>query len=327
MQRREFVTLLCSAAATWPLAARAQQPAAPVVGLLHAGSPEPYAHQIAAFRQGLNDIGYVEGQNLTIEYRWADNQFDRISAMAADLVRRQVKVIAVAAATISVRMAMAATTTIPIVFGIGGDPVKLGYVASFNRPGGNVTGISFLANDLEEKQLHLLHELAPTVDTLGFLVNPNNANTENATQHALAAARTLGRQLHVLKAGTDHDFEPAFAALNPLKIGALLVYVDPLFVSNREKLVALAARHAMPAVYGLREFAAAGGLLSYGASLPDIYRKQGAYVGRVLKGEKPADLPVQQPTKFEFVLNLKTAKALRFEIPTKILALADEVIE
>jgi putative ABC transport system substrate-binding protein len=326
MRRREFLGVLVGAAATWPVVARAQQ-AMPVIGLLHAGSPAPYAHLMAAFRQGLNELGYVEGRNVLIEYRWAEGRYDEQPAMAADLVARKVNVIAVAAATPSVRVAMAATTTIPIVFSIGGDPVKLGYVASLNRPGGNVTGVSFLSNELEEKQLHLLQQVVPKVEAIGFLVNPNNANTENAAQHALAAARLLGRQLHVLNAGSERDFETAFETAASKKIGALLIYIDALFVSGREKITALAARHELPAIYGLREFAAAGGLISYGASLKDTYRQQGVYVGRVLKGARPAELPILQPTKFEFVVNLKTAKTLGIEFHPQLLGTADEVIE
>ena len=324
--RRTFITLLGGAAATWPVVARGQQPH-PVIGMLHAASPDPYAHLMAAFRQGLSETGYVEGRNVTIEYRWAESQFDRIPTMAADLVNRKVNVIAVAAATPSVRVAMAATKTIPIVFSIGGDPVKLGYVASFARPGGNVTGVSFLSNELEEKQLNLIKELVPAADTIGFLVNPKNANTENAVQHAQTAGEALRRKVHVLNVSSESDLENTFAQVTSLKLAALLVYIDPLFVSARGMIASLAARARVPAVYGLREFAASGGLVSYGASLPDTYRQQGVYVGRVLKGAKPADLPVLQPTKFEFVVNMKAAKALGLEFHPQLLATADEVIE
>ena len=326
MRRREFLGVI-GIAVVGAVAAHAQSSALPTIGFLHAASPEPYAHLMAAFRQGLDQAGFVEGRNVAIEYRWAENQFDRIPAMAADLVRQRVNVIVVAAATPSVRAAMAATTTIPIVFSIGGDPVNLGFVASLNRPGGNVTGVSFLSNELEEKQLHMLAQLVPSADSIGFVVNPNNANTANAVRHAHAAAKALGRTFHVLNVGSVNEFDSAFRAIDTLKIGALLIYIDPLFVSNRQKLLTMAARHGTPAVYGLREFAAAGGLISYGASLLDTYRQQGIYVGQVLKGAKPADLPVLQPTKFEFVVNLKTAKALGLEIHPQLLATADEVIE
>ena len=326
MRRRDFIAGIVGSAA-WPLVVRAQQPAMPVIGFLHTGSPAPYAHLMAAFRQGLNELGYVEGRNVGIEYRWAEGQPNRIPAMAADLVRRQVNVIAVAGASGSVGAAKAATSTIPIVFSIGSDPVTLGYVASLNRPGGNITGVSFLGTELEEKQLHLLKELMPKVDTIGFLMNPNTVNAAYILQNARVAASKLDRQLQVLNASNDRDLDHAFAALAPKRVGALLVTIDALMIINREKIVALAASHAIPTIYGLREFAVAGGLLSYGASLPVIYRQHGAYVGRVMRGEKPADLPVMQPTKFEFVLNLKTAKTLGLEILPTLLALADEVIE
>jgi putative tryptophan/tyrosine transport system substrate-binding protein len=323
MRRRQFVTLLGGAAA-WPLAARAEQSGMPVIGFLHLGSPQPYATMVAAFLHGLSEAGFVEARNVAIEYRWAENQTDRLPAMAADLVRRGVDVIAPAGGPASVRAAQTATTTIPIVFSLGSDPVKMGFVDSLNRPGGNVTGVTFLANELEAKQLDLLSELVPRADAIAYLVNPSNPNTATAVR---AAGQVLGRRIHVFNASTERDLDLAFAGLGQQRAGALLISPDPLFTSRREQIVSLALRHAVPTMYQFREFVAAVGLISYGVDLKDAYRQHGIYVGRILKGASPADLPVMQPTKFELVINLKTAKALGLEVSPMLLARADEVIE
>jgi putative ABC transport system substrate-binding protein len=327
MRRREFISLIGSAAAAWPLAARAQ-PAIPVIGFLNGGSPEGYAPWVAAFRQGLNEAaGYVEAQNVAIEYRWAHDRYDRLPALAAELVRRQVTVIA-ATSTPAAVAAKAATTTIPIVFTTSGDPVQLNLVASLSRPGGNVTGATQLNVEVAPKRLELLHELIPTATIMALLVNPTSPAAERQSMAMQAAARTLGLQLHVLHASAERDFETVFATLVQLRARGLVIgSADPFITSRREELATLALRHAMPAVYQYREFAAAGGLMSYGGSIVDTYRLAGVYTARILKGERPSDLPVQQSTKVELIINLKTAKALGLTFPLSLLGRADEVIE
>ena len=327
MRRRDFIKLIAGSAAAWPLAVRAQQPAMPVIGFVNVASAKDYTPQLSAFLKGLSESGYVDGRNVSIEYRWAEDQNDRLPAMVADLVHRQVAVI-VATTTPAVLAAKAATTTIPIVFEMASDPLQLGLVASLNRPGGNVTGITQTNVEIAPKRLQLLHELVPTASVMAVLVNPANPTlAETATKKVQAAARTLGLELHVLNAGTERDFDGVFAKLIQLRAGGLVIGDDPLFASRSERLAALALHHAVPAAYQWREFAVAGGLLSYGSNITDAYRLAGNYTGRVLKGEKPADLPVQQATKVEFYINLKTAKALGLNVPAAMQARADEMIE
>jgi putative tryptophan/tyrosine transport system substrate-binding protein len=327
MRRREFIALLGGAAAAWPLAARAQQPAMPLIGYLSSASPDQDAGRLRGFRQGLSEAGYVEGRNVTIEYRWAEEQFDRLPALAADLVRRQVAVIAQAGHVLGVLAAKAATKTIPIVFMTGVDPVAFGLVTSLNRPGGNLTGVTTLSIELEPKRLELLHGLVPAATTIGALFNQTHPNAEARSRDLQAAARTLGLGLHILNASSENDFDSVFAKLAELQAGGLVIATDGLFISRSEPLAALTVRHAVPAIFQFRTFAAAGGLMSYGGSLVDMYSRSGIYTGRILKGEKPADLPVQQSTKAELIINMKAAKALGLTVPLPLLGRADEVIE
>jgi putative tryptophan/tyrosine transport system substrate-binding protein len=323
MRRRIFITLLGATAAR-PFGAYAQQPALPVIGFMNLSTARPFME--AAFREGLKETGYGESQNVTTEYHWAEGHDDRLSAMAVDLVRRRVSVIA-ATGTPAALAAKGATATIPIVFETAGDPVKLGLVASLNRPGGNITGVSQLSSELVSKRLGLLHDLIPSASAVGFLVNPVDPRTESQTAEMQEAGRTLGLQLHVLNASTEAEIDTAVASLSELRLGALVVGTGDLFSRRSERLAASIARQGVPAIYQYREYAAAGGLVSYGASLTDSYRQVGVYTGRILKGEKPADLPVMRPTRFELVINLKTAKTLGLTIPPGILAIADEMIE
>jgi ABC-type uncharacterized transport system substrate-binding protein len=327
MRRREFITLLGGAVA-WPVAARAQQPTMPVVGFLSARAPDESAHLIAAFRRGLGENGYVEGQSVAIDYRWALSHYDRLSAMAEEFARRPVTVLVALGGDVAARAAAAASRTIPIVAAFGIDPVGSGLVASLNRPGGNVTGVSNLSATIEPKRLGLLRELAPGAATVGVLVNPNNPTVASQRRDIEEAARVVGVQVHYFQANIERELEEAFESMaQNNRIPALLVVADAFFTSSRAKVAALAARHAVPTMYYFRDFAMAGGLMSYGTDLAEQYRLIGVYAGRILKGAKPAELPVLQPTKFEFVINLKTAKALGLTIPPGVLAIADEVIE
>jgi putative ABC transport system substrate-binding protein len=326
IRRREFITLLgCPVA--WPLAARAQQAAVPVVGFLSGRSLTSDAHLVAAFRQGLREAGHIDNQNVTIEYRWAESQFDRLSAMAADLVSRRVAVMFMGGADIKMRSLVAAIPTIPIVFTVAGDPVEMGLVASLNRPGGNATGITLISAELWPKRLGLVRELVGSVTLIALLIDPDDPTAERSTRDVEAAVRTVDLQARVLNARSERDFEGAFARLAQERADALLVTANALFNNQREKLVGLAQRYGVPAIYDRREFVDAGGLVSYGASNVEQYRQAGIYAGRILSGEQPADLPVIQPTRFEFVINLKTAKALGITVPTTLLTIADEVIE
>ncbi len=327
MRRRDFIALLGGAAAVCPLAARAQQPAMPVIGFVNPTSAQSFARPLSAFLKGLGETGYVEGRNVAIEYRWAENRNDRLPAMVADLVRRQVSVIA-ATSTPAAVAAKAATTTIPIVFEIGSDPIQLGLVASLSRPGGNITGATQLVQEVTPKMLELLHELLPTAHVMALLVNPTSpALAQTYTSKVLAAAHTLGLELHVLNASSERDFDGVFARLIELRAGGLVIGAEAFFTSHSEQLAALAAHYGVPTIYKGREFAAAGGLMSYGSDITDSYRLAGIYTGRVLKGAKPADLPVQQATKIELYINLKTAKALGITVPLPVSGRADEVIE
>jgi putative ABC transport system substrate-binding protein len=326
MQRREFITLIGGATATWPLAARAQQPALPVVGFLSGGSAWESAHLVAAFRQALGQTGYVEGRNVSVEYRWAEGHYERLPTLAADLVRRQAAVI-VAVGTPAVLAAKAAITTIPIVFRIGVDPVELGLVASLNRPGGNLTGVVSLDVEIEPKRLEILHEAMPKATLVGALVNPDSPAAETQSRGLQAAAGSLGLQIHIVHASSERDFDTAFATLVQMRAGGLVIGADTFFYNRSELLAALALRHALPAIFEYREFAAAGGLMSYGGNVTEPTRVVGTYTGRILKGEKPADLPVQRATKVELIINMKTAKALGLTFPLTLLGRADEVIE
>jgi putative ABC transport system substrate-binding protein len=326
MDRRAFIGSVAGGVLAAPLATRAQTSSMPVIGFLHSGSPGPTAPLVAAFRQGLNETGYVEGQNLAIEYRWAEFRDDRLPAMAADLVSRKADVILTGGLP-SARAAKAATSTIPIVFSYGGDPVGDGLVSSLARPGGNVTGFTNVTADLTSKRFALVSELVPQARVIALLVNPNSSGAKRTMLNAQEAARAKGVQLSIIKASAEDEFETAFASVVQLHAGALVVGNNPFFNSRREQLVALASRHAVPAIYEWREFVASGGLISYGTSLAGMYRQAGIYAGKILKGAKPANLPIQQPTKFELVINLKTAKALGLTIPQSVLLRADEVIQ
>jgi putative tryptophan/tyrosine transport system substrate-binding protein len=324
--RRGFIALI-GGVATWPLAGRAQQPAMPVVGFLSPGSPEPSSFLVAAFREGLKEASYIEGKNVTVEYRWARGHYDQLQALAADLVRSQVAAIAATGGTISAQAAKAATSTIPIVFNVGDDPIKSGLVASFNRPGGNITGVNTLSPALETKRLGLLRELVPRTAIVAVLLNAANPDVGPQRQDINAAAAVLGQELRFFYASNESELDTAFRALAQQRVDALLVGNDVFFTNQREQIVGLSAHHAVPTIYAFRQFAESGGLISYSTNLIEVYRQVGVYVGRVLKGEKPANLPVVQPTKFELVINLKTAKALDLVVPLHLQQLADEVIE
>jgi putative ABC transport system substrate-binding protein len=326
MRRREFIRLIGGVAATWPLALRAQQ-SLPVIGFLSSASPDEYAIRLRAFRQGLKEAGYVEGQNVAIEYRWAEDQYNRLPALAAELVHRQVAVIVAGGGTHSAMAAKTATVTIPIVFAVGVDPVKVGLVKSLNRPGGNLTGVTSQSLDVVEKRLELLRELLPTATTISVLVNPTSVLSEPFVQALQPAARALGLKLRILNASADRDFDTVFATLVQQRANALVIMTDTFFTTRAEQLAALSFRHAVPAIYQYRPFVEAGGLMSYGSDETEYYRLAGIYAGRILKGEKPADLPVQQTSKVELIINLKTAKALGITVPQSVQNRADEVIE
>ena len=326
MKRREFISLLGGAAAAWPVVARAEQPMR-VIGFLNGASPAELGPRVDAFRDGLAEMGYVEGRSVAIEYRWGLGQYERLPEMAIDLVRHRVAAIAATGGVPSVRAAKAATFEIPIVFTMGADPVAFGLVASLNRPGGNVTGITLISGEIVSKRIAVLRDLLPSAKVLGVLMNSTTPSSEAESVAAERTAHTLGWQVKVLRVGKELDFDTAFQPLVRERVDALLVTTDPIFESQRHRIVALAAQHAVPTIYALREYAVAGGLMSYGASINDVYRQAGSYVGRVLKGEKPSDLPVIQTSKFELLINLKTAKTLGIAVPAAVLALADEVIE
>jgi putative tryptophan/tyrosine transport system substrate-binding protein len=324
VRRREFITVLGGAAA-WPLGARAQQPAMPVIGFLNGQAPTAFTHLVAAFRQGLSQAGYVEGQNVAVEFRWAEGHIDRLPALTDDLIRRRVAVIiATGGAHLA---AKAATAAIPIVCSFGGDPAKLGLVESINRPGGNITGVSVFTSDLEAKRLELLHELVPKDAMIGVLPDPTFSDADAQLKEVQSAARALGRKIRILNASSEDEIDRAITAVIEMRAGGLAVVGNPFFLNRRDRLLTLTRLHAIPAIYENREFTVAGGLMSYGTSVPDVYRQIGAYAGRILKGEKPADLPILQPTKFDIAINLKTAKTLGLDVPTSILLRADEVIE
>jgi putative ABC transport system substrate-binding protein len=327
MRRREFIMLLGGTAVAWPLAARAQQPGMPVIGFLSSRSPGESSGLIVAFRQGLSEAGFVEGQNAILAFRWAEGHYDRLPALAAELVELRVAVLFTAGGPPSAFAAKAATQTIPIVFSAAIDPDRIGLVTSLNRPGGNITGMSLFPSELAAKSVQLLKQLLPAATLIGYLVNPSNPSAPLYASEASTAAKTLGIAIRVLDASTERDLDEIFASLPKVGVSGLAVPAEPFFDSQRDRIVALAARYGVPAIYGLREYAVAGGLMSYGTSLPDTYRRAAIYVGRVLKGEKPANLPVVQPTKYDLVLNMKTAKTLSLSIPEQLLALADEVIE
>ena len=327
MRRRDFITALCGAAVAWPVVTHAQQ-SVKKIGFLSVSSPGPHAPFVAAFNEGLKESGFIEGQNLAIEYSWAEGNFDRLSALAADLIRDKVDVVAAMSGDLSIRAAINASSTIPIVFITGSDPVQTGLVASLGRPGGNATGFSMIANELMAKRFELLSELVPNIRTIALLINPKyHSATEGTVPLVLQAASVKGVRLDILKAANEDEFEPAFASLARLKADALIVGTDPFFTSRRERIVALASRYSVAAIYEWQEFVTAGGLISYGTSLTSLYREVGVYVGKILKGAKPADLPIQQPTKFELVINVTAAKALGLVVPPTLLTAADEVIE
>jgi putative ABC transport system substrate-binding protein len=327
VRRRDFIKIVAGSAAIWPIAARAQQPAMPVIGFLNSASPEAWAYLVTAFRQGLREAGYVENQNVAIDYRWAEGHYDRLPELATDLVRRQVRVIVATGGATSAVAAKAATTTIPIVFTVGDDPVKLHLVASLNRPGSNATGVALLIAELGSKRLGLLRELVPNVSLIAVLLNPDSPLAKRQLNDLQEAARIIKQDIHILHANSEDELNLAFATIVRLQAGAIIVGSDPFFNSRRNQIVALAAQHRIPTIYEEREFAVAGGLISYGTSLADGYRQVGVYVGRILKGDEPANLPVQQLTKFELVINMKAAKALGLDVPLNFQQRADEVIE